>query len=152
MNSRKNGFSRRKFIQSALALSSGALAGGMAGGRVSSALARTVNEGDLEVDLAAYDELKQDGGFKVIKEVQIGDISDNIIIVRKSESTYLVFSAICRHKKCNVKFKTEKEAFVCPCHGSTYDLTGKVVKGPSTGDLPAYKSRLSGGKLFVSAS
>ncbi|MCB0833562.1 MAG: ubiquinol-cytochrome c reductase iron-sulfur subunit [Bacteroidetes bacterium] len=93
----------------------------------------------LEIVLSDYPELSMDGGYKVIKDVMIDGIEDNLIIVRQSEKNYVVLSSICRHKKCNVKFRNSKQLFVCPCHGSNYDLEGSVVKGPSSGPLPKYK-------------
>lgn len=149
MSSSASGYTRRKFMKSVLTLWSGVLAGGMFLANPRRMMAATTPGGSIDIDVSAYEELKNDGGFKVIKEVQIGEITDNIIIVRKSETTYLVFSSICRHKKCNVKYKSDKDAFVCPCHGSTYDIAGKVKKGPSTGDLPAYTAKLSGVTLTV---
>ncbi len=142
--------SRRNFLKSALVASSGVLVGRLVDpDRVG---AGTVSTNSVEIDLSTYDELQADGGFKVIKEVQIGDLTDNLIIVRKSENEYLVFSSICRHKKCNVRYKGDRDLFVCPCHGSNYDMTGKVVKGPSTGNLPQYLAKVSGRKLVITAS
>ncbi len=148
---RSSKVSRRRFLRSALVVSSGLLAANLMSGTRAQAGLRKIADGDsVTFDLADYDELKQVGGFKVIKEVSIGETTDNVIIVRKSEKEYLVFSSVCRHKKCNVKYKDEKKLFVCPCHGSNYDLTGKVVKGPSTGNIPQYAAVLSGTKLTVS--
>lgn len=142
--------SRRRFITSTLTVSSGfALSSLLASG---SARANTATNGNdvLTVSINDYEELKTDGGFKVLKEVTIGDITDSIIIVRRSEKEFLVYSSVCRHKKCNVKFKKDKDIFICPCHGSTYDIGGKVIKGPSEKDIPAYKVKLAGIILEIS--
>lgn len=136
---------RRRFISSAFAATSGlALTSFVA---ADSAYA---NGNSLIIDIDEYDELKEDGGFKVIKEVLIGDKTDSIIIVRKSETQYLVFSSVCRHKKCNVKYKKDRDLFVCPCHGSTYDLKGQVIKGPSEGNIAQYTVKLKNNKLEIS--
>ncbi|MFB2974127.1 Rieske 2Fe-2S domain-containing protein [Aerosakkonema funiforme] len=42
----------------------------------------------------------------------------------------------CPHHKCTVEWKTEKNVFVCPCHGATFDAQGKVTKGPARRNLP----------------
>jgi Rieske Fe-S protein len=150
--------SRRKFLRATLAVSSGLMAGNLVSGRTFAAamagvapLHDTFGGDSVTLNLEEYEELKQDGGFRVIKEVNIGETTDNLIIVRKSEKEYLVFSSVCRHKKCNVKYKDERKLFVCPCHGSNYDLTGKVVKGPSTANIPQYDAILSGTKLIISS-
>ena len=105
----------------------------------------------IEIAINDYPELTKVGGSKLIKDIEIGSQTDNIIIVRKKEDEFVVFSAICRHKKCNVKYKNEKSLFVCPCHGSTYDMEGKVQKGPSTTDIPKYKFERKGDKLIIYA-
>lgn len=105
----------------------------------------------FEILIKNYPELEKVGGSKLIKDIEIGSQTDNIIVVRKKEDEFVVFSAICRHKKCNVKYKNEKSLFVCPCHGSTYDMDGKVQKGPSTTDILKYKSERKGDKLIVYA-
>ncbi len=108
--------------------------------------------GGLTVNVDDYPELSSDGGFKVLKNVTIGDTVDSIIIVRKSDMEFLVFSSVCRHRKCNVKYKKDRNLFVCPCHDSAYDMTGKVVKGPSKQDIPAYHAVLRGRQLEISHS
>jgi Rieske Fe-S protein len=39
--------------------------------------------------------------------------------------------------------KLEGDRFVCPCHGSEYDLNGKVIKGPAYKNLETVPSRIS---------
>ena len=111
---------------------------------------KEVQGGSLVVNIDEYNELKEDGGFKILKNVTIGEITDSIIIVRKMEKEFLVFSSVCRHKKCNVKFKIDRDIFVCPCHDSAYDINGKVIKGPSKGDIPAYRVDLTDNQLAIS--
>ncbi len=102
------------------------------------------------LDLDTIDELKEVGGSKLIKDVRIGSVTTNLIIVRKSEKEYVVFSAVCTHKKCNVRFKQELNAFKCPCHGSMYDIGGVVQNGPASANLRKFKAEVSGTKLIVS--
>lgn len=149
--SKSNKISRRTFITSTLTASSGLVLSGLNSIRASDLVNRALSGNNvLSVNIDDYPELKEDGGFKVIKEVAIGDITDSIIIVRRSAKEFLAYSSVCRHKKCNVKFKKDKDIFVCPCHGSTYDIGGKVTKGPSEKDIPAYKVKLDGNKLEIS--
>ena len=104
----------------------------------------------LIINIEDHPELKDIGSFKILKEVTIGEITDSIIIVKKSDTDYLVFSSVCRHKKCNVRYKKDRDLFVCPCHGSTYNMNGKVIKGPSQGDIPKYRVKVKDNKLEIS--
>ncbi len=142
MSESKN--TRRQFLFSGISAALGFLFLKFAGAKKLYA-----DEIQVVIDIAEYPELKEDGGSKTVKDIIIGDMTDNLLIVRKSEKEYLVLSAVCRHKKCNVKYKKDKTQFVCPCHGSTYDIAGKVQKGPSQSDLELYKATLDGTKLTV---
>jgi cytochrome b6-f complex iron-sulfur subunit len=60
----------------------------------------------------------------------------------KGDPTYIVvtpdqaienygINAICTHLGCVVPWNAAENKFMCPCHGSQYDSTGKVVRGPA---------------------
>lgn len=42
-----------------------------------------------------------------------------------------VVKLLCPHMKCNLVFNKEEETWDCPCHGSRFDLDGKILEGPS---------------------
>jgi ubiquinol-cytochrome c reductase iron-sulfur subunit len=72
---------------------------------------------------------------------------------RSIKPEYLVAVGICTHLGCSPseKFKTGPESgvdanwaggFLCPCHGSTFDLAGRVYKGkpaPDNLEIPPYQ-------------
>ncbi|MCJ8282283.1 MAG: Rieske 2Fe-2S domain-containing protein, partial [Rivularia sp. ALOHA_DT_140] len=47
------------------------------------------------------------------------------------DGTWLVQMGVCTHLGCVVPWKIAENKFKCPCHGSQYDATGKVVRGPA---------------------
>jgi len=60
----------------------------------------------------------------------------------KGDPTYIVvesdqnladygINAVCTHLGCVVPWNNSENKFMCPCHGSQYDNTGKVVRGPA---------------------
>jgi Rieske Fe-S protein len=61
---------------------------------------------------------------------------DFIIVVQPTAGHYVAFSASCTHACCTVTYQKSAGEFVCPCHGSTYDLNGRVTGGPAPTDLP----------------
>jgi Rieske Fe-S protein len=61
---------------------------------------------------------------------------------------FYVFSNICTHQGCEVPFDKEQMKFVCPCHGSQYDKTGEVIKGPAPARLPQFEFKVVGDTLF----
>ena len=42
---------------------------------------------------------------------------------------------VCPHFKCVVSFNALEKTWDCPCHGSRYDLDGKLIEGPATTSL-----------------
>lgn len=67
--------------------------------------------------------------------------TDEYIIINQGGQTR-VLSAHCTHLGCKIK-EVSGGKLRCPCHGSEYDLEGRVLKGPAYRDLPIVKSRLS---------
>ena len=53
------------------------------------------------------------------------------------EVPYTIVSASCTHLGCvPTKVDTGLNGWVCPCHGSIFDVTGRVIKGPAATNLP----------------
>ena len=59
-----------------------------------------------------------------------------IAAYRDDSGTLHERSAACTHLKCIVNWNTAEKSWDCPCHGSRFDATGKVIAGPATSDLP----------------
>lgn len=49
------------------------------------------------------------------------------------------FSAVCPHMGCIVAWNGGEKSFDCPCHGSRFDRSGKVINGPSMKDLETFE-------------
>jgi Rieske Fe-S protein len=81
-----------------------------------------------------------------------GRYRDQGFFVVRQGGTLFAVSAICTHRKC--KLNTEPNgSFLCPCHGSTFDSKGRVIKGPARRDLPVFPvSTNENGQLLVTIS
>lgn len=44
----------------------------------------------------------------------------------------------CTHLECLFNWDSEKQVFVCPCHGSEFDRSGHVLRGPAVRDLSRF--------------
>ena len=50
-------------------------------------------------------------------------------ILIRTDNAFTAFSLECTHLGCTVESKPD--GFACPCHGSRFDLQGKVKRGPA---------------------
>jgi Rieske Fe-S protein len=63
-----------------------------------------------------------------------GKVSFNGFVL-KVQNEVRVLSATCSHLGCTVNLATGANHFLCPCHGSQFDLEGNVIHGPATAAL-----------------
>ena len=60
----------------------------------------------------------------------------------KLEKQWLILVGICTHLGCvPLAYKGEYDGYFCPCHGSVYDTSGRIRKGPAPTNLevPPYQ-------------
>ncbi len=59
------------------------------------------------------------------------------------------FSAVCSHLGCIVDWDSKTEQFLCPCHGSKYDVNGNVIGGTAPAPLERLITEIKEEKIFV---
>jgi Rieske Fe-S protein len=60
---------------------------------------------------------------------------DKIAAYRDDDRMLHCVSATCTHLGCQVAFNTAERTWDCPCHGSRFDIDGRVLQGPAVEDL-----------------
>jgi glycine/D-amino acid oxidase-like deaminating enzyme/nitrite reductase/ring-hydroxylating ferredoxin subunit len=58
---------------------------------------------------------------------------------RNADGQATILSAICTHLGCIVHWNEAEKSWDCPCHGSRFDCTGKVIAGPAENPLDHIK-------------
>lgn len=71
------------------------------------------------------------------------------IFLTHREGEVVIFSLICRHRRCTVAYEEETALFRCPCHDGVYDQDGRVLEGPPPGPLWRYRHELRGEDVWV---
>ena len=74
-------------------------------------------------------------------------VSDPVLVAKQADGTYAAFLLKCPHKGGPL---SEKNGVLeCDWHHSTFDLSGKVQKGPAKSDLTHYPATEERGKLVI---
>ena len=103
------------------------------------------------VDLSDPDHaaLREPGGaIKVI----LPDHGGSVIVTRIDGDTYTAFSTICPHWGCEVDLPDTDHVIRCPCHGSSFDMRGRVISGPAEVDLAPFELEIKPGATAVESA
>lgn len=76
----------------------------------------------------------KDNKIILVADIQKGISFNKSLYIFNDKSGLQIYSAKCTHLGCRIN-KIENDKLICPCHGSEFDLNGKVIKGPATAPL-----------------
>lgn len=107
----------------------------------------TVLDGQLLVAVDSTSPLAVTAGVALVHAFVRGIFRD-VLLTRLGADRFSALNAICTHEGCIVS-QVAGSVFVCPCHGSQYDMTGTVVQGPAPAALPRLPVRYADGVLTV---
>lgn len=108
---------------------------------------------------SAKDELGND--VLVSQFLESHNVGDRVLVQGlKGDPTYIVvdskeaisdygINAVCTHLGCVVPWNAAENKFKCPCHGSQYDATGKVVRGPAPRSLALSHANVEDDKILL---
>ncbi len=65
-----------------------------------------------------------DGGEPIHSE------EGRVYLIHNDERLLALYSR-CTHQGCTVQWKSDRQVFACPCHGSTFDRNGVRMDGPA---------------------
>ena len=89
-----------------------------------------------------FTEVKQDAFLKT-------PVSYDVWVVKNSMNDIKVFSPICPHLGCRYTWNPQLNQFICPCHGSVFNMEGKAIAGPAPRGLDTLPVEKRGDKLYV---
>jgi len=83
------------------------------------------------------------------------DAEHRLIVFRDKQGYFYALSAVCTHLGCIVEWKETgipghpEGVIACPCHGSVFNKTGDVVRGPAPRSLDRFKMYLEDDRVIV---
>lgn len=153
------GQKRRTFFKACMAVIGGLISLAMAVPLIGFAISPAFRTASKKwVDLGIVDLLK---GSRYKKINYTFNAKDGWVETHKKRSVYVtdqgngnfvVFSRVCSHLGCLVRWDEQKDQFLCPCHGGVFDSAGKVVAGPPPQSIEKLTVKVEDGVLYVKES
>jgi Rieske Fe-S protein len=100
--------------------------------------------GALRLPLAQFPELGSPSGAVRVRPSAAEPV---LHVLALGGGRYAAVSSVCTHLGCAVE--VEGDRLVCPCHGSTYDREGRVLKGPAERALARYATTVTDDHVVV---
>ncbi|MBT8273484.1 MAG: Rieske (2Fe-2S) protein [Bacteroidia bacterium] len=103
---------------------------------------------ESQIVLAKSEFIKGDSqssrSFVLIKD----KASEFPICIYKSDSNHYVASLLeCTHQSCELN--VGGGVYSCPCHGSEFTMTGKLLEGPAETDLKTFKIDTDNENIYI---
>lgn len=80
------------------------------------------------------------------KEFQLGG---QTLFLVNTENGYKVFSGICPHLGCKVKWESYNDRFFCPCHKGVFAADGDVLAGPPPRPLDEFRVEIEDPLIYM---
>jgi cytochrome b6-f complex iron-sulfur subunit len=85
----------------------------------------------------------------------VGSVTANVrgrfYLCRMEDGGFLAVSSKCTHLGCTVPWSEKDKRFSCPCHGSSFDMTGSVITSPAARPLDRYPVHIENNVVKVDA-
>ena len=104
-----------------------------------------VNNGKIILSIDSSSSLANVGGAAFVNYQ-----SGSVLVDRANSDSFNALSSTCTHQGCTVNnFDPSTKQFICPCHGSQYNLSGQVVIGPAKAPLTSFQNTFSNNQLII---
>ncbi|MCC7302021.1 MAG: Rieske (2Fe-2S) protein [Bacteroidia bacterium] len=71
----------------------------------------------------------------------------SIAVYKLEDGTYSALKMMCTHNACDLN--ATETVLVCPCHGSEFSQTGKVLSAPASVNLAPYRTEVSDNRIKI---
>lgn len=99
----------------------------------------------IDLNDPAFTDLTVVGGAM---KLNVPALDYQVLIIRTGVDTVSALSTVCTHAGCQVELP-QNDQIKCPCHGSSFSLTGEVISGPATEHLPQIDARIENNQILL---
>jgi cytochrome b6-f complex iron-sulfur subunit len=99
-----------------------------------------VNKNDL-IEAGSVDDFSPDSVTAFVR--------GRFYLSRLKDGGFFAISRKCTHLGCTVPWVEENKKFTCPCHASSYDITGNVISSPAPRPLDIHPITIENSILTV---
>ena len=85
------------------------------------------------------------------KSARIEIHGKKILLIRDAENSVRAVSASCTHERVKLRYDKKRNQIRCPAHGSRFELSGEVIRGPAEEALTRYDARLEDNRILIYA-
>lgn len=82
--------------------------------------------------MKSVDELKSNEGVVMTLD------GHDVAIYKNENGEIIKLSPVCTHTGCTVEWNNNDKTWDCPCHGSRFSPTGKIIHDPAKKDLERF--------------
>jgi cytochrome b6-f complex iron-sulfur subunit len=96
----------------------------------------------IDLSQSTTSNLKTQGQWLLISQA-------TTIVVNVDGTTIRAFTSVCTHAGCATNWQFDSSRFTCTCHGSQFNTSGQVVRGPATANLAEFSVNRNGDTLTI---
>lgn len=89
-----------------------------------------------------------------VNEIKVGEAKEvtygeNDLFLVRTDDGFKVFSAICTHLGCKIRWEGYRNRFYCACHKGIFSASGEVISGPPPRSLDEYKVEVEDNLVYM---
>jgi cytochrome b6-f complex iron-sulfur subunit len=138
---------RREFLKVGCGVCLLGMAGVTIPGLLNQSEAKTFSfQGVITADQTILVPIDQMNGLDYLT-VEVNAWEANIAVHQQADGTYLSLLLLCTHMENNLN--STGNGYICPAHGSRYDLNGNVLVGPASDPLTSFPTTVVNGQIVI---
>ena len=100
------------------------------------------NQVIIDLNSSAGAPLNSSGGWLLISDAKVLAVNVDGEVIR-------AFTSVCTHQGCDTSWQFSNSLFTCTCHGSQFNTSGGVERGPAAENLEEFNVSRQGDNVTI---